>query len=112
MQRDKVGKIVPIGKGLCRVIVRSRKLAERLSSVPGVEVRAQDAEYLGWWIIFPESMRALIEPVFREKTIVTEHASQLSLLDMDAGDSGNSQEESPRKCCDGTGEGNGSGTPG
>ncbi|OQB40765.1 MAG: hypothetical protein BWY06_01050 [Candidatus Latescibacteria bacterium ADurb.Bin168] len=112
MQRDRVGKIVPIGKGLCRVIVRSRKLAERLSSVPGVEVRAQDAEYLGWWVIFPESMRALIEPVFREKTIVTEHAAQLSLLDIDAGDAGNSKGEPPEKCGDGTGEGNGSGTPG
>lgn len=81
MRRDKVGKVVPIGKGLCRVIVRSRKMAERLASVPGVEVRAQDTEILGWWIIFPEAMRPLIEPVFRERTIVTEQLTQLSLLD-------------------------------
>jgi len=83
MRRDKVGKIVNIGNGLCRVIVRSEKLAARLAEVPGVEVRAEDTEHMGWWIIFPEALRPLIEPVFTQsKTIVTQQATQLSLFDM------------------------------
>jgi hypothetical protein len=84
MRREKVGKIVPIGQGLCRVIVRSEKLADRLGSVPGVQVRAEDTEHLGWWIIFPEEMRPLIEPVFRGKTIVTDKPVQLNLIDENA----------------------------
>ncbi len=82
MQREKVGKIVSIGGGLCRVIVRSQKVAERLKRIPGVEVRADDTEHLGWWIIFPESLRPVIEPAFRDRsrTIVTQHPEQLSLF--------------------------------
>lgn len=83
MRREKVGKVVAIGNGLCRVIVRSEKLAARLGQIPGVEVRAEDTEHLGWWIIFPESLRSVIEPVFRpeNRTIVTREPEQLSLLD-------------------------------
>jgi len=85
MQRDKVGKIVSIGNGLCRVIVRSERLAGELAKLPGVEVRADDAERLGWWIIFPEALRPLIEPVFRPQRkdiIFTEpEPEQMSLLD-------------------------------
>lgn len=82
MRRDKAGVIVPIGNGLCRVIVRSGKLAERLRQIAGVEVRDEDAEHLGWWVIFPERLRPIIEPAFRAQlgTIVTRHPEQLSLF--------------------------------
>ena len=66
MRRDKVNTIVAIGNGLCRVIVRSEKLARRLGRIPGITLREDDAENLGWWVIFPEELRAIIEPVFEK----------------------------------------------
>ncbi|HDS74565.1 MAG TPA: hypothetical protein ENN56_03400 [Firmicutes bacterium] len=66
MRRDKVNTIVSIGNGLCRVIVRSEKLARRLGRIPGVTLREDDAENLGWWVIFQEELRPIIEPVFEK----------------------------------------------
>ena len=102
MRREKVGKVVAIGNGLCRVIVRSEKLAEQLRQIPGVEVRGEDAEHLGWWIIFPEELRRVIEPVFRHeaRTIVTRAPAQLSLFDeppTDAEGRGQSPAEGPNQ---------------
>ena len=85
MRRDRINTIVPIGNGLCRVIVRSEKLARELTRIPGVQLRDEDAAELGWWVIFPEELRELIEPAFRrdEKTIDTrrQKTEQTSLLD-------------------------------
>ena len=71
-----------IGNGLCRVIVRSEKLARELAAIPEVELRGDDAKHLGWWLIFPEHLRPVIEPVFtRRKPIITRRPEQTSFLD-------------------------------
>ena len=97
MRRENVGKIVSIGNGLCRVIARSEKLAERLKQIPGVEVRAEDTEHLGWWIIFPEALRPIIEPAFRDpsRTIVTRYPEQLSLFDLSSHDEDTGEKGTP-----------------
>ena len=51
MRRDRINTIVPIGNGLCRVIVRSEKLARELTRIPGVQLRAADAAELGLALI-------------------------------------------------------------
>ncbi len=51
--------ITPIGKGMCRIVVRSSEKRERLSRIPGVSVE-------GTRVIFPEwltgSIRRLMIP--------------------------------------------------
>jgi len=86
MQRDRIGKIVAIGNGLCRVIVRSERKARQLAEIPDVQIIDQTADNLGWWLIFPERIRKILEPAFREetKTIVTRRIvepEQMSLLE-------------------------------
>ena len=82
MRRDRIGQIVNIGNGLCRVIVKNEKLARALAELPDVELKDDDVKHLGWWLIFPESMRPAIEPVFsQKKTITTKRPEQLSFLD-------------------------------
>jgi hypothetical protein len=85
MRRDRIGKIVEIGNGLCRVIVRSERQARQLAELPDVQLIDQTADNLGWWLVFPSQLRPVIEPVFRTdvKTIITRRRSepeQLSLL--------------------------------
>ena len=73
MRRDQVGNIVAIGNGLCRVIVRSERLAKRLAAIPDVRVIDETSDNLGWWLVFPEQMRPMFERLFREQ-IKTIHA--------------------------------------
>ena len=87
MRREIVGRIVEIGNGLCRVIVRSERLARRLADIPDVRVIDETSDNLGWWLVFPDRLRPIIEPVFRRetKTIVTQRRAepeQMSLLDV------------------------------
>ena len=57
-------KIVPIGKGMCRIIVRSKDKRARLSRVPEVHVD-------GTRVIFPEwltgNIRQIVTPRKRKK---------------------------------------------
>ncbi len=90
MRREKIGQIVNIGGGLCRVIVRSEKLARRLAELPDVELHDEDSKHLGWWLIFPERLRPAIEPLFRQKTVMTRKPAkpeQLSFLPDDTQES-------------------------
>jgi len=103
MRREKVGQIVNIGGGLCRVIVRSEKLARKLAALPDVELHDEDSKHLGWWLIFPERLRPAIEPLFRQKTLVTRRPpkpEQLSLL----GDDSDGDEPDERDGGDADGE--------
>ena len=82
MRRDRVGQVVSIGNGLCRVILRSEKLARELAELPDVELRDDDAKHLGWWLIFPESIKPVIESAFQQRrTITTRRPEQMSFLD-------------------------------
>ena len=47
-------KIVPIGKGMCRVVVRSKEKREKLSRIPDVKID-------GDRVIFPESLAPIIK---------------------------------------------------
>ncbi len=47
-------KIISIGKGMCRVVVRSKEKRERLSRIPDVKI---DGER----VIFPESLAPSIK---------------------------------------------------
>lgn len=49
-------KIVPIGKGMCRIIVRSKEKRERLSRVPEVRID-------GIRVIFPEWLTGNIKQI-------------------------------------------------
>ena len=45
--------IVPIGKGMCRVVVRSKEKREQLARIPDVQID-------GGRVIFPESLATII----------------------------------------------------
>jgi hypothetical protein len=84
MRRDRLNTIVPIGNGLCRVVVRSEKLARQLATIPGVQLREENATELGWWLVFPEELRKMIEPVFVRKDVAQggkTRVEQASLID-------------------------------
>jgi hypothetical protein len=81
MKREKIGRIVHIGNGLCRVIVKSERLAKELARYPDVELRAEDPKHLGWWLIFPERLLPVMKPAFKKTgIIITRRPEQLSLL--------------------------------
>ncbi len=84
MRRDRLNTIVSIGNGLCRVAVRSEKLARQLATIPGVRLREENADELGWWLVFPEELRQMIERVFVRKDVIIGRAGrveQASLID-------------------------------
>ena len=59
-------EIVGIGKGLCRLTVKTRKQRDFYARIPGVRIDDRDAEYLGYRVIFPERMRGLIESTLQK----------------------------------------------
>ena len=95
MRREKVGQIVNIGGGLCRVIVRSEKLARKLAELPDVELHDEDSKHLGWWLIFPERLRPAIEPLFRQKTVFTSKRAKPEQLSFFASEGDEAEEETP-----------------
>ncbi|MBA7568618.1 hypothetical protein ES708_10351 [subsurface metagenome] len=58
-------KVILIGKGMCRIIVRSKSKRERLSRIPEVSVD-------GNRVIFPEwltgNIRMIVNPAVKRKT--------------------------------------------
>ena len=64
-------KIVSIGKGLCRINVRSKEKRKRLARIPDVLID-------GNRIIFPEwltdSIRSIIEPPIKKKSPIPKQA--------------------------------------
>lgn len=61
----RASEIVSIGKGLCRLTVRTRKQRDLYARIPGVRIDDRDAEFLGYRAIFPERMRGLIESTLK-----------------------------------------------
>ncbi|MDP6125541.1 MAG: hypothetical protein QGH20_07285 [Candidatus Latescibacteria bacterium] len=81
MRREQIGKVVEIGQGLCRVSVRSQQTRDRLAAVPGIRVEIEDAEYIGWRVIFPSEMRPMVERLFKKHPpIDTAPPTQLGLF--------------------------------
>lgn len=60
---------IKIGKGMCRVIVRSKAKRSRLAKIPGVQVS-------GTRVIFPEwvtgNIRRILHPPKKKKTLKPE----------------------------------------
>ena len=65
MPKLKQPKIVHIGQGLCRMTVRSKRLVSQCARVPGVRIEDEDAEELGYRVIFPEEMEKLIQGLLK-----------------------------------------------
>ena len=57
----RTSEIIGIGKGLCRLTVRSAKQRGFYARIPGIRIDDRDAEYLGYRVIFPERMRGMIQ---------------------------------------------------
>ena len=57
--------VISIGKGMCRIIVRSKAKRERLARVPGIVIE-------GSRVIFPERLtagiRMIVDPPVRRKS--------------------------------------------
>jgi len=57
--------VIPIGKGMCRIIVRSKTKRESLSRIPGILIE-------GSRVIFPENLtagiRMIVDPPVRRKS--------------------------------------------
>lgn len=58
-------EIVHIGQGLCRMTVKSKRLRSRCARIPGVRIEEEDAEELGYRIIFPEGLENLMRGLLR-----------------------------------------------
>lgn len=95
----RTSEIVGIGKGLCRLTVKSRKQRDLYARIPGVWIDDRDAEYLGYRVIFPERMRGMIESTLQKGQRKPEKPPQpvqmgLSLM---AKQEGGDQKKSKRK---------------
>lgn len=65
MPKLRVSEIVHIDQGLCRMTVRSKRLVSQCARIPGVRIEEENAEELGYRVIFPEEMEKLIRGLLK-----------------------------------------------
>ena len=58
-------EIVSIGHSLCRLTIRSKGERDLFARIPGFRVEDEDAEYIGWRVIFSEELRRCVEASLR-----------------------------------------------
>ena len=68
MPKLKAAEIVHIGQGLCRMTVKSKRLLSQCRRIPCVRIEEEDAEELGYRVIFPEDMEGLFRGLTRPRT--------------------------------------------
>jgi hypothetical protein len=67
-------EVVFIGKDMCRIIVRSKAIREKLSKIPGIKIEGNRVVFPSWLL---KSIEKIINPISKKKEV---QAKQIDLF--------------------------------